>query len=1056
LLDNNYLQSLKQKVKMVKLFFKRNWIHFLSIGIFFAITALYFLPQFQGHRLKQHDIVQFKGMANETEQFREFYGEESLWTNSMFGGMPTYQINVIYDGNWIKKSIQVMRLWMHSPAGYFFIYLIGFYILLMCMKVDPKIAIVGAIAFAFSTYFIIILQAGHNTKALAIGLMSPVIGAFYLAYRRSIKWGILLSALFMGMQIAANHLQITYYMGILLLCLGIAELIRKINAKEGLKTFFITTIGLLFAYGFALSINYGNIALTNEYAQHTIRGGNDITIQPDGSSNEKERTSGLDKDYVTQWSYGIGESLTLLSPYIKGGSSGRIKDSQFSDLLKDDSFRKKAPVIGDNDVYWGDQPFTSGPVYVGIVVLLLALLGMVYLQGPLKWALFTAALISLLLAFGKNFNKDDLLVLNILLVLATLLFVFLKKPEKFLFATLSALGFLLFFLGADEMPLTNLLLDYLPGYNKFRAVTIILAIVEFVIPLIGVLFLALLLDKRQEIQQNPKPFYITSFGLLAALFLLLVTGIGDNYLKSAENDLIVNYAEDVREQILAEDPNRMLQQFNLDVNDPNAMQQFIQNQTKVVDEQFSAVADFRKTVFQKSIIRSVIFLLFGIGLLVLFLKGVIKPTLFLLGLGAIILADLIPVNLNYLNNEKQGAKYKHWIETEKFDFPHFPNKADMEVYERELFERPDIKEAIASFEQEHPNIFGRENRNENEKWSRRFQALNRQTHYRVFEPSGGFSSSRSSYFHSAIGGYHGAKLRRIQNLYDFHIAQNNIEILNMLNVKYILQNEGVQVNHRAHGNAWFVPKLIQKEHPNLEILSLGTTYEILDRSDKVNVFVNDSLVKQLEVFGFEDFSYEFNGKKQPLSINRIRQTQLSSTLAMDINGITDWIPNSELLKDTTDSFEALLTVNIKSKFAADQFAIVTPETYAQVGNDRFTALGSISLRSYAPNELIYDVMAEGEQFAVFSEMYYPDGWNAYLNGEQIAIHRVNYTLRGIHIPDGKHELVMRFEVPKFHVANQIALAGSLLLFLLIIGAFLKDYKSFFKSEDFNKLAEKEK
>lgn len=1034
---------------MIQQFFKRNWIHFLSVGIFFSITASFFSPQFQGHRLKQQDIVQFKGMANETQQFREFNEEEPLWTNSMFGGMPTYQISVNYDGNWVKKSIQVLRLWMHSPAGYFFIYLIGFYIMLMCMKIDPEIAILGAIAFAFSTYFIIILEAGHNTKALAIGLMPPIIGAFYLAYRRSIKWGIILSALFMGMQIAANHLQITYYMGILLLCLGVAELIRRIVKNKDIKVFFITSIGLLLAYGFSLSINYGNIALTNEYAKHTIRGGNDLTIEPDGTSNQKDRTSGLDKDYITQWSYGIGESLTLLSPYIKGGSSGRIKDSQFSDLLKDDKFRKKAPVIVENDVYWGDQPFTSGPVYVGIIVFFLALLGMVYLNGPLKWALFTAALISLLLGFGKNFNKDDLFILNILLIALTVLFTLLKKPEKYLFATLSVLGFLLFFLGADEMPLTNLLLDYLPGYNKFRAVTIILAIVEFVIPLLGVLFLAFLIDKKQVIQQNPKPLYFASTGLVVFLLFILFAGTGDQFLKSAENDVIVNYEEDVREQILAEDPNRMMEQFNLDVNDAGAMQRFIESQTKVVNEQFSAVAEFRQAIFQRSLLRSLLFLVFGIGLVLLFVKTNIHPALFIGGLGVLILIDLVPVNLNYLNNEMKGTKYKHWVETEKFDYPHYPNKADFEIYERELFERPDIKESIARFEEDHPNIFGRENRNENEKWSRRFQALNRMTHYRVFEPSGGFNSARSSYFHSAVGGYHGAKLRRIQNLYDFHLAQNNLEILNMLNVKYILQNEGVQVNHRAHGNAWFVPKLIEKATPDLEILSLGTTFEIIDRSDKIKVFVNDSSVQEMEVFGFEDFNYEYNGNRQPLNIDRIRQTQLSSTLAMDINGNVDWIPNSELRKDTTESFEPLITVNIKSKFAADQFAIVTPETMAKVGQATFTTLGSISLRSYAPNELIYNVQAEGEQFAVFSEIYYPDGWNAYLNDELIEIHRVNYALRGIHVPDGEHELVMKFEVPKYRTANQVALAGSILLLLLIVGALFKDYPSFIKNENKN-------
>ena len=222
---------------------KNNWIHLLAIGLFLVTTFIYFQPQFSGHRLDQHDIEQFKGMSNEIVHYRDVKGEEPLWTNSMFGGMPTYQISTQYEGNLLKKVTSFLSFGMSSPAGQFILYLLGFYIMLLCMRVNPKVAIFGALAFAFSSYFIIILQAGHNTKASAIGLMAPVIGAFYMAYRYNLKWGILLSALFMGLQLSSNHFQITYYLGIVLVGFGIAELFRTFKNSDWKRFFFATALG---------------------------------------------------------------------------------------------------------------------------------------------------------------------------------------------------------------------------------------------------------------------------------------------------------------------------------------------------------------------------------------------------------------------------------------------------------------------------------------------------------------------------------------------------------------------------------------------------------------------------------------------------------------------------------------------------------------------------------------------------------------------------------------------------------------------------------------------
>lgn len=973
----------------MKSFFSRYWIHFMAVGLFFIATYAYFQPQFHGHRLKQHDITQYKGMANETINFREAADEEPLWTNAMFGGMPTYQISTKYSGNWFSNYSRALRLWLNSPAGIFFLYLIGFYIMLMCMRVKPLVAIFGAFAFAFSSYFIIILQAGHNTKAIAIGLMAPVIGAFYMAYRHNLKWGILLSALFMGMQLAANHFQITFYLGILLIGLGVAELIRTIS-KQNIKKFGYATVGLLVAYGFALSINYGNISLTNDYAKHTIRGDNDITINPDGTSNESDQTSGLGKDYITQWSYGIGESFTLLSPYVKGGSTSKIVNSQFSDKLRTEEFKRDAQLIGENDMYWGDQPFTSGPVYVGIIVFFLALLGLVYLQGPMRWALFVVAILALLLSWGKNF-----------------------------------MGF------------TDFFLEYIPGYNKFRAVTIILAVVELVIPLLGVLFLHKLINKKEEIKENIKPFYIAAGALLGLLLILTVSGIGDDYMKTEERDYVYNYDQKVRQQILNEDPAMLKREHGIDVTNPQELDAVIKQQSEMVNKQFDRLVEFRKSVYQGSMGRSILFLILGAALIFAFLRYKVQQIYFVGGLLILVLIDLVPVNLNYLNNEKQGRGYKHWVDADHFEYPVAATKADLEVLEREKQARPELAEKIKSV----VSVSNTHKRgsNLNAKHSKQFQVLNLNSNYRVFEPQEGFSSSRASYFHKSLGGYHGAKLRRIQNLYEFHISRNNMEVLNMLNVKYILQPNGAQQNPSALGNAWFVKELRVKETPNKELLALGKEFEINNQHDSYELLVGRESVTTAEVYGSEMVQLLISGDTVNVNLNQVTRSGMNATFVEDINGDRNWIPTRELEKDTLDSFRPILSVEQTAVFRPREEAIVSPSVSQKVESLTFSGLGEIKFGSYQPNKLTYSLISDERQFAVFSEVYYPDGWKAYLDGEEVPIHRVNYLLRGIEIPAGEHDLEMRFEVPKYHASNNVALAGSILLTLLLIGAFVKDF-----------------
>jgi hypothetical protein len=970
----------------MKAFFQKNWIHFLAPALFFIATFAYFQPQFKGYALDQHDIKQYQGMANETKHFRNITGEEPLWTNSMFGGMPTYQITVDHHGNWIKKSSQALRLWLSSPAGYFFAYLIGFYIMLMCMKVNPYVAIFGSFAFAFSTYFIVILQAGHNTKAYAIGLMAPVVGAFYMAYRHNLKWGLLLSALFMGMQIGSNHFQITYYLGILLIGIGIVELIRAIKNSH-LKKFFLTSAALLVAYLFALGVNYGNIALTNSYAKHTIRGGNDITITASGEEDDQQ-SSGLDKDYITQWSMGIGESFTLISPYVKGGGSAQIKDSPFAEDLKSPDFRREATQIGENDIYWGDQPIVSGPVYVGIIVFFLAILGMIYLKTPIKWAMLAVGILVLMLSWGKNF-----------------------------------------------MGLTEFFIDNIPFYNKFRAVTIILVIIELILPLLAVLFVNKLIQHADEIKANMKPFYITLGGLAGFLLLMAFMGTGDGFLKMAESDYILSAEDNVREQLMQQDPAALKKQIGLDINNTAQVNDFVKERAAMATKQFDAVAAFRENVYQSSLFRSLLFLIVAGGFLYFYIRNQFETLVLSGGLLLLVVFDLVPVNLNYLDNSKVGRNYKHWIEKEKLQFPYYPNDADRQILEAEKQNNPllekEINAALKEVDSRSSSL---------EKYAVEFQTLNLNTNYRVFDMNGGFSSARASYFHKSFGGYHGAKLRRVQNLYNFHIERSiNQEVLNMMNVKYIMRNNQVQSNPQAMGSAWLVKELNPLPHPNDEIIALGTTWKVETETNKAQLIKGVEQGNMFIINRNEDIQVNYDGKEIPLDLSLPLQINEPTVFVTDINGATNWLTKRDWEKDTTNSFTPIVSFQINKKFNAKTTAIIAEEEAQAISSLTFPATGKIELLDHKPNKIVYEVDCKESEFAVFSEVYYPDGWNAYINGEKVAIHRVNYLLRGIELPSGKYELTMRFEEPIYEMGNNIAYAGSFLLFALIIGMFVKDF-----------------
>lgn len=418
---------------------------FLAALIIFIVLSFSFLtPVLEGKKLKQHDITVYKGQSKEIQDYRAAYGSEPLWTNSMFGGMPAYQISTLYPNNWIKPIGKIIQLRLPHPANILFLYFIGFFILLIILKIDPWLCVVGAIAFAFSTYFIIIIEAGHNTKAFAIAYIAPIIGGILLTYKGKYLLGGLITAFFAALEISANHLQITYYLLLLIVILGFFIFFEHLKSKTLLQFAKATAI-LIIAALLAILPNITNLLLTSEYSAQSMRGKSELVL------DEKIQTSGLNKDYATQWSYGIAESWSLLIPNVKGGASGALAANKSALEKIEPQFRQ---VISENYIsaYWGDQPYMSGPTYVGAIILFLFLLGLFIVKGNLKWGLLLATILSLALAWGKNF-----------------------------------------------MPLTDFFMDYFPLYNKFRAVSMTLIIAEFTIPLLALLAI-------WEIIKTPKLF----------------------------------------------------------------------------------------------------------------------------------------------------------------------------------------------------------------------------------------------------------------------------------------------------------------------------------------------------------------------------------------------------------------------------------------------------------------------------------------------------------------------------------------------------------------------
>ncbi|KUJ60089.1 hypothetical protein AR687_19510 [Flavobacteriaceae bacterium CRH] len=789
--------------------------HALVVLGFILVSLIYFYPVLQGKQIFQSDIAQYTGMAKEQNDFRAAEHTEPYWTNSAFGGMPTYQLGANYPNDYIGKLDDALRF-LPRPADYLFLYFLGFYGLLLVLKTDPLKAFIGAIAFGFSTYLIIILGVGHNAKAHAIAYMPLVIAGFILVFQKKYIWGGLLTMFAVALEVNANHFQMTYYLLIFLLILSGYFAFTFIKEKQYKQ--LLTAIGVLALAGiFAIGANAGNLLATSEYAKFSTRSNSELTFNPDGSKKISENA--LSREYITEYSYGIAESFNLIAPRIFGGSNHENvgTDSRMYQFMLEQGVpsEQAQDFVSGMPTYWGDQPIVAAPAYIGIVVFFLGVLALFIDDRKIKYVFLGGALFALVLSWGKNFGL-----------------------------------------------LTDFFIDYVPMYDKFRAVSSIQVILELCFPVLAIMGLQSFFKVKEEPKLQQKALIQTGvFGLGVIIILVIAKGFF-HFTGSSDNYFLESYGPGF------------------------------------VD----ALKEDRKTLYSADLLRSGFFIVLTFGILWLFIKNKLAQNTTLIIVGLLMIFDLFFVDKKYVSA-------KDFVSPVQIAAPFQETPSDAQI-------------------------------------------LKDTSHYRVFEVNGNMSSARASYFHHSVGGYHAAKPRRIQQLFDYQIAKNNMEVLDMLNVKYIIQTdkEGKEfptINPKTNGNAWFVSSLKLVNNPD----------DVMKALDNIDT-------KKVAVFNVREDEGKFKGAR----LNK------------------QW--------DTT---------------------------------------GTIKVVEYKPNYIKYKSDKQKNGLAVFSEMYYKNGWNAYVDGKLTDHFSVDYVLRAMEVPAGKHTIEFKFEPQVIKTGGMITLASSIGMLLLLIG-----------------------
>lgn len=791
--------------------------HTVAIAAFIVLTVILFSPIFfENKSINQTDILQGAGANQDLIEHREKTGEEALWTNGMFGGMPAYLINVRWSGELTAYIYTIMTLGLPSPASQTFIAMLSFYILLLVFGVNPYLAIAGGIAYGLNSFFMVSIEAGHIWKISAIAFMPLVLAGIETCFRKKYLLGFALTALALSLEIRSNHFQITYYLMLIVLVYGAFKLIEAIKTKQ-LPSFAQTMGVLILAVLISVGANLGKLWSAYEYGEYSIRGASEL-------SSNTQSSGGLDRDYAFRWSNGKMESFTFLVPHFYGGATQEklSTKSVFAEGLK-------AQGAGQREIenylknpmptYWGDQPFTSGPTYAGAIVIFLFVLGIFIIPGQHKWWMVIASALGLVLSWGKNFE-----VFNY--------FVF----------------------------------DYLPGYNKFRSVSMTVVMPLLCMPLLGILALMEVFEKGWKAYEKP---ILYSLAIVGGLCLLFMIAAGMMSFKApvdaqiGDQAWLIELLRDQRASMLRTDSFRSL---------------------FLIVALLAVVFFWGKAKLSKTLATSLIVFLFAF--------------------------DYLMVDKRYINEEN----FKKNLSSTYFA----PSEAD-----KAILKDSDI-------------------------------------HYRVLNLSDPFNDAKTSYFHSSIGGYHGAKMRRYQDLIenrmqeDINVAIDQLRtgstdfskagVLNMLNTKYLKfgeQSNQIIQNTHALGHAWFVSNLQKVGSADEEIALLGEV-------------------------------------------------------------------------DTRTT--AIINTN---KF------LVSGESLGE---------GNITLTDYSLNYLKYSSKNNQNGLAVFSEIYYPKGWIATIDGKEATILQANYVLRALEIPAGEHIVEFKFQPKVYTLGNKVMMGSSALLIGILIVA----------------------
>ena len=807
------------------------WPHALVLIGFIALSFAYFSPVIKGKTLPQMDNIHAEGAAHELVEYQKLTGEKAQWTDSMFGGMPAYQIKSDSSHNVFYHLTHAIQLGLpYTTVAILFLYLVGFYVLLLSLGARRNIAIVGAVAFALGSYNIIIIAAGHITKCYAIAMMPLVIGGVLMTFGGKRILGAVFTMVALGLELAFNHVQITYYLALALALLVIFELVVAIRAKQ-LKDFGLSMAFLAAATLFAVLPSTTNLWTTYEYGAYSIRGKSELKAV-DG----QKESSGLDKDYALSWSYGVGETPTLLVPNVVGGASQPI-GSNLKSLQNADP--QIAKIAAQQSAYWGGRGFTSGPVYVGAIICFLFFIGCFYYQGRLKWWLIAATIMSILLAWGKNFPI-----------------------------------------------LTDFMFYHFPLYNKFRTVEMALVIATVTIPLLAMLGLKAIYDNPEDVKYHPGKFF-GALGLSAGVALIFAIAPTLFY----------------------------------DFLDPREAAQFVElkSQNALYASLEQAIIDARVELTRSDAMRSVVLIVLASSALWFCSVRRINANIMVATVGVLTLFDLWAVDRRYLSSDNFVSR----SESQRFTL----SEADKLI--------------------------------KADKTPHRVMALYTNPFNEVF----------TSYHHHSIGGYHGAKLRRYQDLIDSHLAPEWQSIVNAL------QNQDYQGIETAMANS-----------PALNML--GCRYMI------------------------------YNPQQRPL-VNRHAFPEA-------------WFVSNVRSVDTPDdALAALGSTDLRS------VAILESQS-----DETFTPDSTATLRqtAYAPDRVVYESSSANDALAVFSEIYYPAGWVATIDGVESPILRADYLLRALRIPAGNHTIEFAFRPQSFHVGNAISLAASILVALITLAALFLAFK----------------